>query len=285
MSASFEAMSESQRRSFQGAYLRYLKARDGVPDRDARRFDVRERFFAEVDAAPTCWVGAAPVDQRVFDRNHALRRPEEGLDEVTLWALATAKTNRAERYGVEYSITHEAAPADAPNDPHTYIQIEEFYHTRILKDALAALGLTAEVHEPSFFTRVMVRAMVHLPAGVANVAVLSGEIVGVTLFTLLLEKARVLFAAQPAALARIEQLFAQILVDEVGHVHFVRSQLGPWQLAASRRLVPVVLRSLVDDIPELERLFGWERLYAHAMAADVDAAAAACPDRFVVPAA
>jgi hypothetical protein len=68
-------------------------------------------------------------------------------------------------------------------------------------------------------------------------------------------------------------------------VHFVRSQLGPWQLAASRRLVPVVLRSLVDDIPELERLFGWERLYAHATAADVDAAAAACPDRFVVPAA
>lgn len=283
MSTAFEPMSSAEQARFRAAYLEYLHTRDGVPDTHGHRFDVRERFFAQVDADPTRWAGAPPVDQRVFDRNHARRTPEPGLDQATLWALATAKTNRGERYGVEYSVKHNGRPADAASDPHTYIQIEEFYHTRILKDALATIGLRVDVGKPSLSTRVLVRAMVRLPDDIARVLVLSGEIVGVAIFALLLEKARELFGAQPEVLARIEALFAQIMVDEVGHVHFVRSGLGPRGLAWAKRLLPLVARGVLDDIPELERLFGRQELMRRAMTADVDGAAAAYPDRFVVP--
>ncbi|HEY9855597.1 MAG TPA: hypothetical protein V6D05_07660, partial [Stenomitos sp.] len=141
MSSAFEPMHPADQATFQTAYLAYLRARDGVPDLKRRRFDVRERFFAELDAAPLCWEGLPPVDQAVFDRNHARSKPEGELDEATLWALATAKTNRAERYGVEYSLASKPSPEDAASDPHAYIQVEEFYHTRILRDALAAIGL------------------------------------------------------------------------------------------------------------------------------------------------
>jgi len=241
---------------------------------------VRERFFETLDANPNCWDGPPPVDQGVFDRNHARRAPEPNLDEVTLWALATAKTNRAERYGVEYALVHNDRARDAANDPHAYIQIEEFYHTRILRDALATIGLRMEMGRPGMSARAMIRAMVRLPENVANVFVLCGEICGVAVFDLLLSKARELFAHQPKVLARHEALFGQIMVDEVGHVHFVRSTLSPRRLAWARAALPVVAWSLLDESPELLRLFGRETVMRRILAADVDAAAATYPDRF-----
>lgn len=281
MSNALQPMSADQRARFAGAYLTWLRARDGVPDLVARRFDVRERFFAGIDEAPCRWVGRPPVDQRVFDRNHARRQPEVGLDPLTLWALATAKTNRAERFGVELSLDNPRRDGDGHDDPHAYIQIEEIYHTRILRDVLATLGLTMEVLPPHPATRALVRAMVHLPEGMANIAVLCGEIVGVAIFTLLLDKARELLTDQPNALSRIEELFAQILVDEVGHVHYIRSTLSDTAIALARPLLPVVVRSVLADIPELGLLCGRDAVLARARAADVDAAEAPFPDRLV----
>lgn len=282
MSVVFAPMSPVERERFQRAYLQYLHGRDGVPDLETHRFDVRERLFAELDRDPVRWQGAPLVDQQVFDRSHARKTPEPGLNQATLWALATAKANRGERYGVEYAVKHGKRPRQPSADPHTYIAIEEFYHTRILKDALATLGVQMEVGKPSVGTRVLVRLMVRLPAEVADVVVLCGEIIGVALFQLLLEKARTLFAAQPIVLARIESLFGQIMVDEVGHVHFVRSRLSPRRLAWARRILPMVAYGIFDDLSELEPLFGRSLLLERVLAADVDAAAAPYPDRFVL---
>ena len=280
MSTAFEPMTRAEQAAFRKAYLAYLRDRDGIPDMQTQRFDVRERFFAELDAAPNCWVGTPPVNQAVFDRNHASRAPDPHLDAVTLWALATAKTNRAERYGVEYAIAHNAPAAHAASDPHAYIQIEEFYHTRILRDALATIGLRMEMGQPALTTRAMILAMVRLPEKYANVVVLCGEICGVAVFSLLLEKARELFAHQPKVLARHEKLFGQIMVDEVGHVHFVRSQLGPQRLAWAKRILPLVAWGLLAESPELVQLFGRDVLMRRIKEADVDAAAASYPDRF-----
>jgi len=280
MSTAFEPMTPAQQAAFRAAYLAYLRNRDGIPDMQTQRFDVRERFFAELDAAPNCWVGTPPVDQRVFDRNHARKNPEPYLDEVTLWALATAKTNRAERYGVEYALASNSPTMQAANDPHAYIQIEEFYHTRILRDALAAIGLEMELGRPAVTTRALIRAMVKLPENESNILVLCGEICGVAVFALLLEKARELFAHQPKVMARLEKLFGQILVDEVGHVHFVRSQLSPQRLALARRVLPLVAWGLLAESPELSRLFGRDTIMRRITEADVDAAAASYPDRF-----
>jgi hypothetical protein len=283
MSHAFEPMNPAQQEQFRVAYLAHLHARDGAPDLNAKRFDIREKFFAQVDAAPIAWAGPPPVDQAVFDRNHARRSPERGLDEVTLWALATAKANRGERYGVEYAADHGGLEGDAASDPMAFIGIEEFYHTRILRDVLGLIGLRVEVGLPSLAARVLVRLMVRLPKDVGHVFSLCGEIVGVALFSLLLEKARGLFAAQPQVVARMETLFAQIMVDEVGHVHFARSTLSARQLAWAKRLLPLVARGVFDDNPELVELFGREELMRRVLEADVDSAAASYADRFRLP--
>lgn len=281
MSSAFNPMSPDEQARFRAAYLSYLQKRDGLPDMKTQRFDIREKFFSQIDSNPYCWVGPAPVDQQVFDRNHAKNAPDANLDEATLWALATAKANRTERFGVEYSIKYNGHAHDAAISPHAYIQIEEFYHTRILRDALGSIGVRMDVSPPGFTARAMVRAMVRLPEKYSNVVVLCGEIFGVAIFSLLLEKARELFASQPKALERIETLFAQILVDEVGHVQYVRSGLNPTGLAWAQRIMPLVAWGALDEMPELVRLFGRDEIIRRAQAADVDALAAPYPDRFV----
>ncbi|MCB9662834.1 MAG: hypothetical protein H6732_01885 [Alphaproteobacteria bacterium] len=282
MSTALRAMAPAQRIRFRAAYLTHLRARDGVPDLRERSFDVRERFFERIDAEPVRWEGASPVDPDVFARNHVAPAPEPGLDAATLWALATAKVNRAEQFGVEMKIDHVGDEVTNVDDPYTYIQVEETYHTRILRDVLATLGLQMEVATPQAGTRLLIRGMVHMPEGLANVAILCGEIFGVAVFSLLLDKARELFAAQPVVLERMEELFAQILVDEVGHVHFVRSTLGPAGIRLARWMLPVVANATLRDIPELVALFGREAILTRVLAADVDGAAAGYEDRMVV---
>jgi hypothetical protein len=278
----FSPMSPAERERFDVAYLAYLHARDGVPDLGTQRLDVRERFFDRIDREPVALAGRTPVDQQLFDRNHDRRVPEAGLDEATLWALATAKANRGERYGVEYLLRHPRRSMTEAS-PHTYVLIEERYHTRMLQDALRAIGVEMSVSSPGLSTRVLVRAMVRLPEAVSGVLALCGEIVGVVVFALLLDKARQVFASIPPALARIEALFSQILVDEVGHVHFARSRLGPMQLLAARRLLPAVAEGVLRDLPEVERLYGRRLVFETVQAAEVDAAAARYPDCFVLP--
>lgn len=282
-STPFEPMHVHEREQFRTTYLAFLRRRDGVPDMARRSFDVRESFFAEIEREPITWSGPPPVDQAVFDRNHAASTPEPDLDAATLWALATAKTNRAEKFGVDYSLEYLPHASGAADDPHAYIQIEECYHTRILRDALQTIGLTMEVLPPTLTARTMVRSMVRLPAAYANVLVLCGEIFGVVAFSLLLEHARKLFASQPRALERIEALFGQILVDEVGHVHYVRSTLTPERLAWAKRVAPLVAWGALRDIPELALLCGRDEIMRRVKAADVDGAAASYPDRLILP--
>jgi hypothetical protein len=281
MNTLFTPLAPEERCAFRDGYLAFLRRRDGVPDRATHRFSVRESFFADIERRPVRWQGPPPVDQAVFDRHHARPYPRERLGEATLWALCVAKANRGEKYGVEYAHAHKPLSSGDVDDPGSYIEVEEFYHTRILRDALAVIGVRMDVLPPPLGQRLLIHAMVRLPSAIADMLTFCGEIVGVVLFRLLLDKARELFSSQPAAMARIEELFAQIMVDEVGHVHFVRSRLGGQQLALAKRLLPLVARGVGDGMPELWRLFGKEQVMAEILQADINGAARAYPDRFL----
>lgn len=275
----FTALSTTQRQAFRAHYLRYLRTRDGVPNRENHTLETREQLFLRIEANPVVWVGAPPVDHEVFDRNQMLHTPESGLDDRTLWALATAKVNRSERYGVELSAEH-CGFSSGEEDPQVYVEIEEFYHTRILCDALRTIGLEMTMCAPGSLMRMIIHSMIYLPECLRNVTVFVGEIVGVMCFRLLLDKGRELFANQPQVVARIETLFSQILVDEVGHVHYVRSLLGQTRLRMAKLLHPLIAGQMIDQVPELARLFGREQLLAEILKTDVDGASASFPDRF-----
>jgi hypothetical protein len=273
----FSALTVEERQAWAAEYLEYLRARDGVPDRQRRRLERRESFFEQVDACPLCWEGCPPVSQEVFDRNLLRTDPESGIDEPTLWALAAGKINRAERFGVELGLTW----GRTPEGPLLWIELEEVYHTRILRDALRAIGIELQMQPPRRRTRWIIHAMAYLPRAIANIPILAGEVWGAISFRLLLDKAHELFGAQPEVVRRIDSLFRQILVDEVGHVHYARSTLGPIGMAAAKRLLPLLAGQFLDDMPEMGLLFGRQAFLDQIMKADIDGAVALYPERFV----
>lgn len=268
----FDAWTPAERAAFNAHYLNHLRARDGIPELETRTFTIREAFFRDLAQDPIRRAGRPVVDPAVFAHNHLLHEPEPGLDEPTLWALCMAKCNRGERHGVDYKLARKGYSPGGADNPFVYIEIEETYHTRMLEDALRVIGIDVAFVPPRGLTRWVVELFGVAPRALTDVVALDAELAGVVVFRLLLEKARELFDDQPGPLARIETLLRQIVVDEVGHVHFLQSRLGAARLAVARAMLPLLLRALLDDIPEIGRLFGRDRILAEVMAADVDGA-------------
>lgn len=259
----FSSMSPSDRQKFVDRYLRFLRERDGAPDCDKRQLSRREAGLRELAANPIRRHGPAVVEQRLYDENAVEREvAAPGLDPWPLWAICVSRCSRAEEYAVRYLAETGRSTIGSANDPYTFIDLEERYHGRLLDSLLQVVGLTPRWRLPRLTTRLALRAILALPKAVANITVLCGEVIGVATFKLILAAVRELCADQPPARERMEFLIKQILVDEIGHVLFLRSQLGPLRLALARVLLPTVAYVLIADNPEMQRLFGRKRLLA-----------------------
>lgn len=279
MSDVFEPMDSATKCAFRRAYLGHLEHYDGEIDHDRRRLRGREALFRATVERPIA-LQRPLVEQGRFNRNNRPGSVDPRLDPLTLWALTVAKANLSERHAIEIQLARSASrPVDA-NDPQSYIDIEEFYHTRILADVLATIGLAPSFGCPPLATRILIAVMIRVPRTIANVVILAAELGGVALFQLLLEKARTLLANEPVALARVEQLFAQIIADEIGHVLFVRSRLGRIRLWLARRVaMPIVAVLYRHDVPEIDRLFGSRTLRARMERTDLQELRRIHPDR------
>jgi hypothetical protein len=254
MTHAFAPMSARDRASFADRYLSYLREREGVPCLGDRTLSRREEARAASRREPRPALGRVRIDPRVFARNLPRCEPEPGLDRAMLWALAVAKGNRAERLGVETKIADRGFDAGT-DDPLTYVELQECYHTRVLLDVLSLVGLDCDVGLPvGRLTRAGVRLFARLPRAALDVLALPFEVVGIAAFAALRDEARELFADAPALSARIDALFTELLVDEIGHVHFLRSRLGRERLAFARALLPFAQRALFDDNHEVRSL-------------------------------
>ena len=277
----FTPLSPEQKQDFQKAFFAHLARRDGKPDAQGRTFDVREKMYAELRKSPVRRKGL--IDPEVFARNLKRHQPEPGLDQRTLWALATAKANRGEAYGVDYQFKNGYFDVTSSTDPFLFIAIEEQYHTRVLRDALEIFDLEFEFEEPTALFQLFIKTLVKLPKSLSDVLVFCAEIAGAVSFRMLLDKARELFAGDPEALRHIERLMAQIVVDEVGHVYFLRSRLGPARLKLAKAMLPSLAKGLIENTPEGAALFGYDRLMQEILKADLDGLCAEFPDRFSWP--
>ena len=253
----FSALPQGERRPFVTRYLRFLRERDGTPDFVHRKLSRRERFLEEISVHRIQRTGPAVVEQRVYSENAIEREiAVEGLDEWALWTICLSKCSRMEEYAVRYVDEVGTNRTPSADDPYSIIDLEERYHGRLLELLLQVVGIVPGWRPPSFITRLALRAILVVPRALANITVLCGEVIGLATFKLLLEKARMLCADQPHGKERMELLLKEILIDEIGHVLFLRSQLGQIRLRISRTLLPIIARVLISDYPEMMRLFG-----------------------------
>jgi len=238
-------------------YLEFLIARDGEPDFARHTLSRREAFFERLVRDPVR--SRLPIDRAAYFRNLARRRPERGLDDRTLWLMVTAKANQAERFGVGLAELYGRITADS--DPVlVHIQLQEFYHTRLLADVVGMFGLPVHPRPPALFARVIIRLTIALPERWHLPLAGAAEMVGCLMFRALRDRGVALFAEEPTVAERIRLLYDEILGDEIGHVGQIAGRLGPTGRAIMRRLYRVFAHSVAGGLPELRALFGRREL-------------------------
>jgi len=238
-------------------YLRFLVERDGEPDLGRRTLARREAFFADLAAEPLR--ATTPVERAAYLRNVNRRRPEDGLDARTLWLLATAQANQAERFGVGLAELYGLVTSEG--DPvRLHVTLQEVYHTRILADVLALFDLPIRHRPPAIGMRAVAHFMVRTPERWHLPLVGAGEMAGCVMFRTLRDRGLELFARDTKIAGRIRRLFDEILGDELGHVGFIASQLGPRGRALMRGLYRLLAVPLAAQVPALVALLGRHEL-------------------------
>ena len=241
-------------------YRTYLEKRDGDADLLNRRLASREVFFKGLEEDPVR--STHGVDRHVFMRNLRRRRPERGVDRKTLFLLATAKLNQAERFGVGLGETYGTNSGDDVPPERVYMELEEHYHTRLLAYILDIFGLPFQVVPPPFVMRQFVKLAVFMPERIGFAFVGASEMAGCVMFDELRRFGAELFADEPDVAARIERLYSEILTDEVGHVGYCAARCTAGERALMRWLYPRIGRLFARQTYEISILTDSENLRA-----------------------
>ncbi len=247
------------------AYLSFLQKRDGEPNLQTKTLSEREGFFRQIDAAPVRWQGE--IDRDSFHKNLNVSLTEK-VDPKIVWLLAAAKSNRVEQYGVELDLKLKGDHfGEFAHGQHmTFIDLEEFYHTRILRDCCKVFDLEFNIDPPKSFTRWFASMVVRSPFRARLVTALCGELFGCVAFQVLWESTTI-FADQPEVMRRLQLLVREILIDELGHVAFGHAMLGPTGLVAVRALYPIIASYFLKDLPEFWILAGGKEKFLERVSA------------------
>jgi hypothetical protein len=241
-------------------YRAFLTRRDGHADLLHRRLASREEFFAGLQADPVR--SSRHIDRDMFLRNLRRRRPESGVDPQTLFLLATAKLNQAERFGVDLGDTYGRIGGEGDPPERVYLALEEHYHTRLLAYVLDVFDLPYQVVVPPLVMRQFVKINVFLPERVSFAFVGAAEMAGCIMFDELRRVGVELFADEPEVAARIERLYSEILTDEIGHVGYCAARCSGPERAVMRWLYPHFGRLFARQTAEISLLVDGRQLRA-----------------------
>ncbi len=246
-------LSEATRKQAATIYRAYLDERDGEIDVGARLLSKREKWFQEIEANPVRWL--QPLDVETFERNLE-KFVDRDLDPLMLFLLIALKTNRIEAYAADLAESSGKIDRAGADSPDAYINTEEIYHTRVLQNIAHCFGIDIDMGSPTLTQRLLVRSMLKLPRDTTLPTILAGELMATVCFRLLMEKAETLLAAQPEVRDRVVLLLREIMTDELGHVAYCRSKLGPLGIRMAHLLSPVVVTGMLRDLPEVAALLG-----------------------------
>lgn len=215
-----------ERADAEAAFAAYLQS---LHDKNGADFERRETRMRSVFDGRTERAGL-PIDADRFNRNYgSFDEPDVSAEEAAL--LAFVKINAGEAYGVQVTTAARAAMLDRPElcfQVEKAVLQEETYHTRLLVGAIQhfdglALG---DAWRPTWPLRLLIGALVHVPAAVFHPILLGSEIAGVYAFNWLLQRIGSLFPDDPAVRESMEERLVEVLVDEVGHIAYNRVQVG-----------------------------------------------------------
>ena len=248
----FRVLDEQERGNQLAAYREFLASRDGTPDLASRTLSLREDRMRALEASTDAW----PEAVNLTDFARCMAGDRSGRFEPrTEWALVAALANESENYGVDIELRRFARHGKLPGlreaDLLLSVYVQETYHCRILVEVCRACGAGFAPRRPGLTNRSLVWLIGALPGVLRWVPVMAGELVGTAVFRLLYEGLS-LFDARPATRARLRELLEEVWIDEIGHVAFLRAQLGSASLIAVRAMLPLVAAAVLKDLPRLD---------------------------------
>ncbi len=247
----YRVLVPAEREAFYSAYRAFLLARDGLPDAKARTMERRELRMRSMEESPVVWSGA--LDREAFDRVLAGGKGVD-IDARTEWAVAAAKANEGESYGVDIELRRFAREGMLPGLRHPdlllSVYMQESYHCRILVELCRTCGLSFSPRRPAWTNRALVSLIGTLPPSLRWIPVMAGEIVGAAVFRLLYTRLG-LFKDSPEAQSRMRELLREIWLDEVLHVAFLRAEIGGAGMLIVQALVPIVASSVLFGLQPL----------------------------------
>jgi hypothetical protein len=256
----FTPMTAAEKAQQNRDYLAHVKQRDGFPDVHRRTLAKREEFYEEYRKNPLLYEGEVPRDEFWKIYRSRSKEAKKSSSKMALWMAILARVNTGEKYGVELGMSrYETEQPDLEN-PMTYLEMEEFYHTHMLGDALKVLNVDVTIEEPHGMMKPFVWFIARLPKFFSYPITLMAEVMATVLFVELWLTAKQFFANKGEAGRRIIWLVEQILIDEVGHVSFVQAQMGPIRLWLTKKLMPLAAPVLLGEDKSIGALYDLNEL-------------------------
>jgi hypothetical protein len=235
----FTALAPAARVRLGDEYLAFVAERDGEPDLGRRTLSRREAWFTELaQGGMPPWEGGA-IDPQAFAAWHRGDRPLRDAPPLAVWLVAIARANEGEGWGVDYLLDRggfQGLGRGGTLRPRDFADLEETYHTRILREVVRLFGLEYELRVPPRPIQQSVKFMAHAPERLSFTLLAAGELMGTVAFLELARRGERLLAAHPAVASRVRDLLDEILIDEVGHVTYLLGSMGAWQLRLVRRI-------------------------------------------------
>ena len=235
----FTPLPDGQRRRIADDFIAFALERDGDPDVRGRTLARREAFFRSFAEQPMSdWEGP-PVDPDAFARWHRGTESLAGAPPLVAWLVKVARANEGEGWGVDYLLDRggfDGLGSGGRLQPRDFADLEETYHTRIMREVVRLFGVDYELRTPPWVLQQSVKLMARLPRQASYMLLLAGELMGTVAFAHMARSGEALLAGHPAVCNRVRDLLDEILIDEVGHVTFLLGSMRGWQLAVIQRL-------------------------------------------------
>jgi hypothetical protein len=235
----FTPLPPDRRHRLGDEFLSFVSERDGEPDLVRRTLTRRERWFEEMARQPAPpWTGQ-PIDPEAFDAWHRGLRPLREAPPLVIWLVLVARANEGEAWGVDYLLDRggfQGLGRSGALRPRDFADLEETYHTRILRAVVQLFGVDFSLRLPPRPVQTSVKFMAYAPERLSFTLLGAGELMGTVAFLDLARRGELLLADHPDLAARVRNLMDEILIDEIGHVTYLLGTMAGWQLALVRQI-------------------------------------------------
>ena len=232
----FTPLPAEQRRRIADDFIAFALTRDGEPDRAPPHAGDTAKLLPARCATSRRRAGTARRSTPRSSRaGIAARSSLADAPPLIAWLVKVARANEGEGWGVDYLLDRggfDGLGAGGTLQPRDFADLEETYHTRIMREIVRLFGLDYELRTPPWPIQQSVKLMARLPRGASYMLLLAGELMGTVAFAHLARQGEALLADHPAICARVRDLLDEIL-DRRGRPRHVPARLDA-RLAARR---------------------------------------------------